>query len=311
MSVQRHRVRPGTYCDSVVLMQLQRALEGEPGVEQAAALMATPANREILENGAMWSDELAVHRPDDLLIVVRAGDSDAAEAALERIDDLLRQRAESRPTRHRYRSLAKALEDHPEAAWVAVSTPGAHAAPVAREALAAGRHVFLYSDNVSLDDEVELKKEAGRRGRLVLGPDCGTSILGGLGFGFSNRVRRGPIGLVGASGTGLQAVSCAVDTLGSGISQAIGTGGRDLSSRVAGRTTRQALELLSRDPDTKVLGLISKPPDPAVATDLIAYANSLGKPVVVGFVGGGSNQDLGRVELASSLARTAERLVAR
>ncbi len=307
MTVERHRVLPGTYCDSVLLMRLQVALEKEPGVTTAAAVMATPANREILEQSALWSDEFAAHRPDDLLIVVRAEGEAAAAQALERADTLLRQRSAARGTGRRFHSLERALAEHPDASWVALSIPGAHAAAVARQALMADRHVFLYSDNVSLDDEISLKTLAGERGRLLLGPDCGSAILGGRGFGFANRVERGPVGLIGASGTGLQTVCCRLDDLGVGVSQMIGTGGRDLSAAVGGRTTRQALALLAQDPETEVIALVSKPPAAPVAAGILGAAAGIGKPVVAGFVGGGASQRLGQIELAGSLEETAVR----
>ncbi|MGH2541485.1 MAG: protein FdrA, partial [Ardenticatenaceae bacterium] len=182
-------------------------------------------------------------------------------------------------------SLETATRMMPDARWVLVSVPGRHAAGVARDALQFGRNVFLYSDNVSIAEEVALKREAGERGLLLLGPDCGTAIINGVGLGFANRVRRGPIGLVAASGTGLQAVTSHIHQLGNGITHAIGTGGRDLSREVGGATTRAALLLLAHDSETRVIVLISKPPAPEVAAEILALAQTLDKPVVVNFVG--------------------------
>jgi FdrA protein len=156
---------------------------------------------------------------------------------------------------------------------------------VAREALGLGKNVFLYSDNVSLDDEVSLKAAAAEAGQLVMGPDCGTAIVNGVGLGFANRVRRGPVGLVAASGTGLQQVSARIHQLGSGITHGLGTGGRDLSEVVGAATARQCLDLLSRDPETRVIVLVSKPPSSQVAGELLDAARSAGKPVVVDFIG--------------------------
>jgi FdrA protein len=163
--------------------------------------------------------------------------------------------------------------------------PGRYAAGVARQALRLGKNVFLYSDNVSLDDETALKQMAAEKGLLVMGPDCGTAIVNGVGLGFANRVRRGPIGLVAASGTGLQQVSARIHQLGSGITHALGTGGRDLSQAVGAVTAHQGLDLLSRDPETRVIVLVSKPPSPAVADELLRAARSAGKPIVVDFIG--------------------------
>ena len=178
---------------------------------------------------------------------------------------------------------------------------------MARDALELNQHVFLYSDNVSLEDEIALKRTARDKGLLVMGPDCGTAIINGIGLGFANRVRRGPIGLVGASGTGLQAVTTHIHNLGGGISHAIGTGGRDLKSEVGAITAHQALDLLARDPETKVIVLISKPPAPEIATRLLAAAQATGKPVIVDFIGyPPPARQLGNLHFASSLSETAE-----
>ena len=186
---------------------------------------------------------------------------------------------------HRPRSLEGALRALPEARWALVSVPGRYAAEAAHRALEAGRHVFLFSDNVPLAEEVALKREAAGRGLLVLGPDCGTAVVAGVGLGFANRVRRGPVGVVAASGTGLQALLCHLDELGTGVSHAIGTGGRDLSAEVGAATALQAIDLLARDAPTRVIVLISKPPAPAVAGRLLAAAVGSGKPVVAWLLG--------------------------
>lgn len=308
---QHHSTHPATYCDSVVLMRLQQTLAREPGVLEAAAMMATSANREILEEGGWWPEGLEAARADDLLVVVRAETDQAARDALGRVEELLRARVvaiagEQRP----YRSLAAATKERPDARWVAISVPGAYAADVAEEALLAGRHVFLYSDNVAIADELRLKRLAAARGLLLLGPDCGTAAIGGLGLGFANRLEVGGIGLVGASGTGLQAVSCRIDFLGTGVSHIIGTGGRDLSEAVGALSTLAAVELLDRDPHTHVIVVVSKPPSPKVAARVLRRVRSLSTPVVVCFVGAGSrNPDLGSVHFAASLDEAAETAV--
>src|SRR5687768_1292537 len=233
MTVRRHLLRPSAYLDSVVLLALQRALAAAPGVEQAAAVMATPANRELLAEAGLLPEGLGAARADDLVVVVAAADGAAAETALGRVDELLAaRRGGGGGAAHRPRSLEGALRALPEARWTLVSVPGRYAVEAARGALATGRHVFLFSDNVPLAEEVELKREAAGRGLLVLGPDCGTAVVAGVGLGFANRVRRGPVGVVAASGTGLQALLCHLDELGTGVSHAIGTGGRDLTAEV-------------------------------------------------------------------------------
>lgn len=285
MTVTRWNVRTGSYYDSVVLMQLQRGLLGLPGVQDAGAVMATPANFELLAANDLIIDSAAAN-PNDLLIVVKADSEDSAMDALAKVDELLtRRKASAMAQDFRPRSLGAALKQLPEARWVLVSVPGRYAAGLAREALALSCHVFLYSDNVSLDDEVALKQLAGAKGLLIMGPDCGTAIINGVGLGFANRLRRGPVGLIGASGTGLQAVTAHIHNMGSGVSHAIGTGGRDLRSEVGAITTHQALELLAGDSSTAVIVLISKPPAPEVAAGLLSAAQAAGKPVVVYFIG--------------------------
>lgn len=281
------QIRPGAYYDSVVLMQLQRALATLPGIEEAGAVMGTEANKEVLAQSNLTTSEVVAAKADDLLIVVRAATEAAAQAAIAQIDALLTRRSSESDTPDGYRpkSLEAAVHRLPDAQWVLVSTPGRYAAGVAKDALRLGKHVFLYSDNVSLEDEVALKQMAAAKGLLVMGPDCGTAIVNGVGLGFANRVRRGAIGVVGASGTGLQQVTSRIHQLGGGITHALGTGGRDLSEKVGAVTARQALDLLARDPATKVIVLISKPPAAQVVDELLRVAGCVNKPVVIDFIG--------------------------
>jgi FdrA protein len=283
--IVRFEIRHGSYADSIVLMQLQSGLMQLPGVDDAGVVMATSANLGLLRASKLLPEELPDVAPDDLLIVVRAEDDDSAEDALGQVDQLMKRRSREEAGPFRHRSLRTALAAGPSRAWVVVSVPGSYAADVAREALEAERNVFLYSDNVPVESEVELKALAFDSGLLLLGPDCGTAIVGGIGIGFSNRVRRGEIGIVAASGTGLQIVSSRIHRLGAGVSQAIGTGGRDLSAEVGARTTLQVLDLLARDELTKVIVLLSKPPSPTVAAHIVAAARRTGKPTVIGFSG--------------------------
>jgi len=266
-------------------MHLQRSLAALPGILDAGAVMGTDANKGILAQTGLLTPEAQAAAAEDLVIVVKA-DSDAdAEAALGQADELLIKRPGDIEQDYLPKSLDSAVQMLPDAQWVLVSVPGRYAAGVARQALRLGKNVFLYSDNVSLEEETSLKHTAAEEGLLVMGPDCGTAIVNGVGLGFANRVRRGPIGLVAASGTGLQQVSSRIHQLGSGVSHALGTGGRDLSEAVGAMTARQELDLLSRDPETSVIVLISKPPSPQVAGDLLSVARTMGKPVIVDFVG--------------------------
>lgn len=307
MSVVKWNVRAGAYYDSVVLMQLQRGLLELNGVLDAGVVMATPANKDLLATNNLLPENVSAN-PDDLLIVVKAQDAASADDAIGKVDELLAKRKSSSVSQDfRPRSLSAAVKQLPQANWVLISVPGRYAAGVAREALELNKHVFLYSDNVSLEDEMALKKTAREKGLLVMGPDCGTAIINGIGLGFANRVRRGAIGVVGASGTGTQAVTAHIHELGGGISHAIGTGGRDLKSEVGAVTAHQALDALARDDETKVIVLISKPPSPDVATQLISAAQETGKPVVVYFIGyPAPARKIGNLHFAVSLSECAE-----
>lgn len=314
-----YRIRRGAYHDSIVLMQLRVALAELPGIADAGAVMGTPGNLEILRDGGLLPADLDSEnreglKPDDLLVVVRTekeSGEETATAALDRIDELLARRRAESDADFRPRSLDGALKMLPEARWVLVSVPGQYAGEVARQALDRDRHVFLFSDGVPLEEERALKARAAERGLLVMGPDCGTALVAGAGLGFANRVRRGPIGLVAASGTGLQAVASRVHALGSGISHALGTGGRDLSAEIGGSSALRALDLLGRDSDTGVLVLISKPPAAEVTAKVLAglaaVARRSGKPAVVCLLGRALPfHRVGPLRFADSLAEAAD-----
>jgi len=278
-------IRRGAYYDSAFLMQLQRTLSDLPGVQDAGVVMGTPTNQDLLAAMDLLPAEARTAKPDDLLIVVRAGDEASARDALARVDDLLTRRKSTQSADHRPQSIESAAALLPDAAWVLVSVAGRYAATVARDALRLGKHVFLFSDNVPVEEEIDLKQMASAQGLLVMGPDCGTAIINGVGLGFANKVRRGPIGVVAAAGTGLQHVTSRIHQLGGGVSFGIGTGGRDLSEKVGAVTFRQGLDVLARDPETKVIVLVSKPPAPKVADEMLALARNAPKPVVVDFIG--------------------------
>lgn len=306
MTVTHYQIRPGAYYDSVTLMQLQKSLAGLPGVVDAGVMMATPANCELLTASGFDLAMIAA-RADDLLIIIKAESETAAAGAIAQVDPLLKQRQTTTHKAFRPRSLRGAIDNLRSAEWVLISVPGRFAAGVADEALDLGKHVFLYSDNVTLEDEIRLKQKARGKGLLMMGPDCGTAMINGIGLGFANRVRRGNIGIVAASGTGLQAAGAEIHHLGGGISQAFGTGGRDLKADVGGITALQALNWLARDETTAVILLISKPPSAAVAVELIRVAQTCGKPAVVNFIGYPSPGRLvGNLSFASSLADAAE-----
>jgi len=265
-------VRERAYVDSVSLLQASAEVLGLPGVEDAALVMATDLNRELLRESGLLTSEATTASANDLVMSVRATSEAAARAALEHAEALLLRRRippGGESTSSPPRSIRSARRLASDARLAVISVPGPFAAGEARLALADGMHVFLFSDNVPLEAEVALKLAARRRDLMVMGPDCGTAILQGVGLGFANVVNRGPIGVVGASGTGIQEVTSLVHQLGGGISHAIGTGSRDMHADVGGITTLQALELLRDDPRTETIVLISKPSDPRVAAEVL------------------------------------------
>jgi FdrA protein len=200
------------------------------------------------------------------------------------VDGLLAARKGGSEQEYQPRSIESATDMLPDAEWVIVSVAGRYATAVTREALRLRKHVHLFSDNVSVENEIELKKEARDLGLLVMGPDCGTAMVDGYGLAFANKIRKGPIGIVAAAGTGLQQVATRIHQLNSGITFGIGTGGRDLKAEVGAITFLMALDVLARDDDTKVIVLTSKPPSPKVAEEVLKVARKAGKPVVVNFI---------------------------
>ena len=278
---ERVIVRHGAYYDSVTLMLVSRAAAGEG--EDVAVGMATPLNLALLaDQGFAVEDGLG---PNDLVIAIRAADEEAIEAAMAAVDrELAAKGAPSAPAeRPAARSLAAAARRDPDLSVAFLSIPGDHVAHEAAAALEAGLHVFCFSDGVSVEVEAALKRRALERDLLFMGADCGTAIIDGVGLGFANAVERGPVGIVGASGTGIQEVCCLLDAAGVGVSHAIGVGGRDLSADVGGLMFRRALELLAHDDGTRAIVAISKPPDPDVAGAIEEAAAAAGKPVVLGF----------------------------
>lgn len=285
-------VRKSFYQDSVTLMRLTRDMEAVRGVRRAAAMMGTPPNRALLREVGLLGPEGAAATPTDLVVAVLADERAAAEAARAAAEAALTTRRGRAPTvgpsPPRSRTLEAALRILPDARLALVSVPGLWAGAEAMKALRCGLHVMVFSDNVPIEDEVELKRFARSRGLFLMGPDCGTAIINGVPLGFANAVPRGRIGVAAASGTGLQAVTCHVAAAGEGISHAIGVGGRDLSQAVGGLMMEQALAALAADPETRVVCVLGKSPATAVADRLRGALERLEKPAVVHFPGAGN-----------------------
>ena len=282
-------VRPRFYLDSVALMQISRTLSGLPGVAEAALMIGTDANKALLREAGLFAAEGEGAGPNDLIVAIRAQDRAAADRARARGRELLEApRGADAGSTWQPKSLAGALGHLTGANLALISVPGAFAAAEARKALDRGLHVMLFSDNVDIAQEVELKTRARAAGLLVMGPDCGSALIDGVGLGFANAVNRGDVGIVAASGTGLQEVSCLVSRLGGGVSHAIGVGGRDLSAVVGGVMTAAALEALARDAATRRIVVVSKPPHPAAMAPLLGAVAAAGKPVVLCLIGAGA-----------------------
>lgn len=290
--VSRVEIHPGRYHDSVRLMQASKALQGVPGVTDALVAMATELNLSLLAEMGFDMDATAGAGPNDLLLAVRAEDDDAVAAAHRALEEALTHHAtpDGGLEAPQPKTIGTAA-DLNGANIVLLSVPGEHAFVEAMEALDTGRHVMIFSDNVPIAQEVALKRRGVDRGLLVMGPDCGTAIVNGLGFGFANAVHPGPVGIVGASGTGIQQVCSLLDDAGVGVRHALGTGSHDLSEEVGALATLQALEALDADPGVEVIAVISKPPAPPVADRVRTAAAGCSKPVTVIFMGESTLED--------------------
>ncbi|KGN36409.1 FdrA family protein [Knoellia subterranea] len=288
MTVTKIDVRKGAYHDSVTLLQVSRTVAGTPGVSAAQVAMATELNVEVLTS--MGFDIPDTAGPNDLVVAVRGDDDAAVAAGLAKADAELSATSkgsaggfgEAPPPRTTGSAVRSGSTE-----VAMISVPGRFATAEALDAIAAGASVMLFSDNVSVEDEVLLKDAAAQADVLVMGPDCGTAVIGGVALGFANVVSAGPIGMVAASGTGAQQIMCLLDAAGVGISNCLGVGGRDLKSAVGARSTRQALAALAADEATSSIVVVSKPPDEEVLVDLEAYAGGLGLPVRWATLGAG------------------------
>ncbi len=278
-------VRRGTYHDSVRLMQASRALQQAAGVEEALVAMATDLNCDLLAEMGFDPEAIAAAGPNDLIIAVRAVDEPAVAHARLILQEALVAKAVrdspmlATPAAHVIGSVAS------EATLALISVPGEHAFVEAMDALRHGLDVMVFSDNVPIAQEVQLKRSADRLGLLVMGPDCGTAIVNGVGLGFANVVQPGPVGIVGAAGTGIQQLCCLLDDAGVGVRNALGTGSHDLSVEVGGLSTLRGLEALDADPSTEVLIVASKPPAPEVAERVRAAAAECVTPTVLAYLG--------------------------
>jgi FdrA protein len=308
VSVILNEVRRGTYLDSIVLMRMSRQIAALPGVEEAGLMIGTPANKEILREAGVLGPEGDGAEAGDLILALKADSASSGAAALAEAKRLLDQpsAASGSSGLSVVRTVRAAVNQLPGANLALISIPGDFAAAEARKALRLGLNVMIFSDNVPIEQEAALKREARDLGLLVLGPDCGTTIIGGTPLAFSNVVPRGDIGIIGASGTGIQEVSCLIARMGRGISHAIGTGGRDLKAEVGAITTLMALDALDADAATKHIVLISKPPAASVAKVVLDRVAKSPKPFTICFIGGADLALPKNARLAATLKAAAE-----
>ena len=304
------KILKNTYVDSMSLMALSTKANKLPVVEQAMIGMGTDMNKQVIENVGLITEEIKTASKADLIIVVQSKSEDDLAKAFEAIEDLRTQKVQdSDEDTQTYSSVNQAMNEDEDSSLVIFSVPGEYVAAEAMKALEKDKHIMIFSDNVSVEDEIALKTYAHEKWLLVMGPDCGTAIINGVGLCFANKVRRGGIGIVGASGTGSQEVSSQIHNLGQGVSQLIGVGGRDLSEQVGGIMMSDGLSMLSGDDETQAIVLISKPPAKAVQEKMIEQATQAGKPVVICFIGANLTGTKGNVVFARNTKEAALKAV--
>ncbi|EMM5417422.1 acyl-CoA synthetase FdrA [Citrobacter amalonaticus] len=305
-------IKKGSFQDSVSLMIISRKLSERPEVDQVSVMMGTPANKAMLDSTGFWHDDFVEATPNDICVAVRTHDEQPAilELIREQLEKELSAIASASGSSQQLlkaRRWESACQKLPQANLLLVSVAGEYAASVAKEGLLAGKNVMMFSDNVPLEQEVELKTLAREKGLIVMGPDCGTAMIAGSPLAFANVLPDGGIGVIGASGTGIQEVTSQIALHQQGISHAIGLGGRDLSAEVGGISALTALEMLAADDATRVIAFVSKPPSPQVRTRIINAMQKVGKPVVALFLGNKPEQRReGNVWLANSLSDAAQ-----
>lgn len=306
---ERILIRKNAYFDSVTLMAVSGKIRQMDGVADVVVSMATPMNKELLKGVGLLTADAAGCAADDLIIAVRAKDDKTCALAVGEAEGALDAKASRKAGAGKTKApstISSALKMLPEANLAVISVPGSYAAREAMDALRQGLHVMMFSDNVPVEDELKLKKFAHAAGLLMMGPDCGTAIVNGVGLCFANAVRSGKIGIVGASGTGTQEVCVLIDRMGGGLSQVLGTGGRDLSEAVGGIMMLDCQAALEQDANTEVIVLISKPPAKPVAEKILTAAGKRSKPVVVCFLNSDVPDGLpGNVRFCKTLESTA------
>ncbi|HAU5677790.1 acyl-CoA synthetase FdrA [Citrobacter europaeus] len=283
-------IKKGCFQDSVSLMIISRKLSESENVDDVSVMMGTPANKSLLETTGFWHDDFNQATPNDICVAIRTetADESITQAILQQLDESLQQLAQATggsQTLLQVRRWESACQKLPEANMTLISVAGEYAAELANQALDRNLNVMMFSDNVTLEDEINLKRRAQDKGLLVMGPDCGTAMIAGTPLAFANVMPEGNIGVIGASGTGIQELCSQIALAGEGITHAIGLGGRDLSAEVGGISALTALDMLGADDKSQVLAFVSKPPAEAVRQHIVTAMKATGKPVVALFLG--------------------------
>ncbi len=303
-------VKENSYFDSVTLMSLGAKLAKKKGVQQATVLMGTQMNKEMIASVGFSERDIEKVTENDLVIAVMGDNESICDETIgEAIEALNSSKKKNKKGDKIYKTISSAYEDNKDANMVVISVPGQFAFKEAKAALDNNMHVMLFSDNVSIEEEKALKLMGLEKGLLVMGPDCGTSIINGVGLCFANKIRKGDIGIVAASGTGLQEVSVIIDRLGGGVSQAIGTGGRDLHESIGGLMMIEGIKTLAKDPSTEVIVLVSKPPAKAVKDKVLDEVRRVSKPVVICFIDHKEEGHSEGIYFGESLSDTAHKAV--
>ncbi len=305
-------IKKGSFQDSVSLMLISRKLSEYPCVDEVSVMMGTPANKSLLNNTGFWHDMFNEATPNDICVAIKAENSDnntLIQYISEQLDEALTAIAQGQrggKSLLKARRFASAEQKLPDANLLLISIAGEYAAGLADQALESGKNVMIFSDNVSVEQEVALKTKARDKGLIVMGPDCGTAMIAGAPLAFANVLPEGKIGIVGASGTGIQELASQIALAGQGITHAIGLGGRDLSADVGGISALTALDMLATDNQTKVIAFVSKPPAEAVRQRVLSAMKRINKPIVALFLGAkhSENRD-GNVYLASTIDEAA------
>ncbi|MCE1245661.1 MAG: acyl-CoA synthetase FdrA [Firmicutes bacterium] len=282
------------YYDSVVLMNAAEKIKAEIGASQVSLMMGTDANKDIMRATNLLTPDGEKAEPGDLIIAVVANDDSGINKIPDMLEEMLAPKQDGEIEKFTPRSIEGAMDILKGANLALFSIPGEYVDYEGEKALDKGLHLMLFSDNVSLETEIKLKKKGEEKGLLVMGPDCGTSIINGKAIAFANVIRKGDIGIVAAAGTGIQEVATLIHKMGCGITHAIGTGGRDLSREVGGITMRMGIKALMEDPATKILVLISKPPHPDVEKAIYETLEGINKTVIINFLGSDGKEAVAR-----------------